>query len=206
MPTPSTNAGSGTSSIPRYCNRPASVSFIAPALDLAPDTVSIRIRKEAPTDVAAIEDVTVAAFLNAAHTDHTEQFIVSALRNSGRLSVSLVADDNGAVIGHVAVSPVTVSGGAVGWYGLGPISVAPEHQGRGIGTQLMEQALAELHKLGASGCVVLGDPPYYSRFGFKAEPSLVLPDVPPEYFQAISFVGPSPSGTVSYHQSFAAQD
>jgi putative acetyltransferase len=167
--------------------------------------MSIRIRKEAPTDVAAIVALTVAAFLNAAHTGHTEQFIVGALRNSGQLSVSLVADDDGTVIGHVAVSPVTVSSGAAGWYGLGPISVAPEHQGRGVGTQLMEQALAELQERGASGCVVLGDPSYYSRFGFKAERSLVLPDVPPEYFQAISFGGASPSGTVSYHQSFAAQ-
>jgi len=167
--------------------------------------MSIRVRKEAPSDVAAIETVTVAAFLKAAHTGHTEQFIVGALRNSGQLSVSLVADDNGAIVGHVAVSPVTVSGGATGWYGLGPISVSPEHQGQEVGARLMGQALAELHMLGASGCVVLGDPSYYSRFGFKAEPSLVLPDVPPEYFQAISFGGPLPSGIVSYHESFAAQ-
>ncbi len=88
-------------------------------LALAPSIMGIRIRKEAPSDVEAIEAVIVTAFLNAAHTDHTEQFIVNALRNSGQLSVSLVADDNGAVIGHVAVSPVTVSNGAAGWYGLG---------------------------------------------------------------------------------------
>ena len=69
----------------------------------------------------------------------------------------------------------------------------------------MEQALAELHRLGASGCVVLGDPGYYSHFGFKAEPSLILPDVPPGYFQVISFGGPLPSGIVSYHESFAAR-
>ncbi|MDH0895001.1 MULTISPECIES: N-acetyltransferase [unclassified Pseudomonas] len=167
--------------------------------------MSIRIREEAPSDVAAIEAVIVAAFLDAAHADYTEQFVVSALRNSGQLSVSLVAENNGVVIGHVAASPVTISSGATGWYGLGPISVAPEHQRQRVGVQLMEQALAELRKLGASGCVVLGDPAYYSRFGFKAEPSLILPDVPPEYFQAISFSGPPPFGAVSYHESFAAQ-
>lgn len=167
--------------------------------------MSIRIRKETPPDVAAIEEVIVAAFLQAAHTDHTEQFIVSALRDCGQLSVSLVADGNGAIVGHVAVSPVTVSNGAAGWYGLGPIAVVPEHQGRGVGAQLMEQALAELRRLGASGCVVLGDPSYYSRFGFKVEPSLILPDVPAEYFLAVSFGGPPPTGTVSYHESFAAQ-
>ncbi|HTA64363.1 MAG TPA: N-acetyltransferase [Xanthomonadaceae bacterium] len=166
--------------------------------------MSIRIREETPHDVAAIAAVTVAAFLDAAHTTHTEQFIVGALRDSGQLSVSLVADDDGTVIGHVALSPVAVSSGATHWYGLGPISVAPEHQGHGVGTRLMERAFAELRRLGASGCVVLGDPNYYARFGFKVEPALVLPGVPPEYFQAIPFGGPLPSGTVSYHESFAA--
>src|SRR5690606_17497287 len=111
----------------------------------------------------------------------TEQFILSALRESGQLSVSLVADESGTVVGHVAVSPVVVSDGATGWYGLGPLSVAPERQGQGVGGQLVEHALAELRRLGASGCVVLGDPKYYSRFGFIAEPSLALPGVPPEY-------------------------
>lgn len=167
--------------------------------------MSIRIRKETPADVAAIEALTAAAFLNAAHTGHTEQFIVSALRNSGRLFVSLVADDDDTVIGHVAVSPVILSNGATGWFGLGPLSVAPKRQREGIGTRLMQQALTELNRLGACGCVVLGDPGYYSRFGFRVEPSLILPEVPPMYFQAMSFGGPLPSATVSYHASFAAQ-
>src|SRR5512135_3448560 len=164
-----------------------------------------RIRAEAPQDFAAIEAVTIAAFLNAPHTSHTEQFIVGALRNSGRLSVSLVADHNGTVIGHIALSPVVISNGATHWFGLGPISVAPEHQCQGVGANLVQHALAELRRLGASGCVVLGDPEYYARFGFKVEPSLVLTGVPSEYFQALSFGGPLPSGTVSYHESFAAQ-
>jgi putative acetyltransferase len=167
--------------------------------------MNIRIRKEALSDVAAIEAVTIAAFQDAAHTSHTEQFIVAALRKAGQLSVSLVADDSGAVIGHIAASPVIISDGTAGWLGLGPISVAPAYQGQGVGAQLMEQALAELRRFGASGCVVLGEPGYYSRFGFMAEPSLVLPGVPPEYFQAVLFSGSLPSGVVSYHESFAAQ-
>lgn len=166
--------------------------------------MNLRIRSELPSDVAAIEAVTVAAFLNAAHTSHAEQFIVKALRRSGQLSVSLVAEDNGVIIGHVAVSPVSISCGANDWYGLGPISVVPERQGQRVGTLLMEQALAELRKQGAAGCVLLGDPNYYSRFGFSADPSLVLPGMPPAYFQVISFRGPVPSGTVSYHESFTA--
>jgi putative acetyltransferase len=167
--------------------------------------MSIQIRPEQLQDIAAIEAVTIEAFCNAPHTSHTEQFIVRALRSAGQLSVSLVAVEDGIVIGHVAISPVVISSGAAHWYGLGPISVLPEHQGQRIGSQLMSQALTQLQKLGASGCVVLGDPGYYARFGFKAEPSLVLPDVPPQYFQAISFAGSAPSGTVSYHEAFASQ-
>jgi putative acetyltransferase len=165
----------------------------------------MRIRRELPSDTAAIEAVTVAAFKNAAYTDHTEQFIVRELRNAGMLSVSLVAEDGNTVIGHVAVSPVTISSGAAGWYGLGPISVEPERQGSSIGTQLMRAALRELRSIGATGCVVLGEPSYYSRFGFVADPGLVLPDVPPEYFQAIAFNGSLPAGTVSYHDAFAVK-
>ena len=165
----------------------------------------MKIRKEAPSDAAAIEAVTYAAFKDMPYTEHTEQFIIRELRKSGVLSISLVAEDNSAVIGHVAVSPVTISDSAAGWYGLGPISVAPEHQGGGVGSQLMEHALNELRTMGATGCVVLGEPGYYSRFGFIAEQSLVFPGVPAEYFQAISLNGSLPSGTVSYHDAFAAK-
>lgn len=172
---------------------------------LASNSVSVRIREETPADVASIEAATVAAFQNAAHTSYTEHVIVAALRQAGQLSVSLVADDDGAVIGHVAVSPVTISDGADGWWGLGPISVVPARQRQGIGAQLMQRAVGTLRVLGAAGCVVLGEPGYYARFGFKAEPKLVLPGVPPEYFQAILLRGSLPSGVVSYHESFAAQ-
>jgi predicted N-acetyltransferase YhbS len=167
--------------------------------------MSILIRKEAAADAVAIDAVTVAAFRDATYSSHTEHFIVGKLREAGQLSVSLVADDNGTVVGHVAISPVTISDGTGGWYGLGPISVEPGRQGLGIGTQLMEHALSELRRTGAAGCVVLGDPKYYSRFGFIADPALVLPGVPPEYFQAIRFTGSWPVGEVSYHESFAAQ-
>lgn len=165
----------------------------------------IKIRSEIPADAPAIESVTIAAFREATHTSHTEQFIVGALRNSGQLAVSLVAEKNGSIIGHVAVSPVVVSDDTPGWFGLGPISVSPEHQGQGVGSLLMERALAELRASGAAGCVVLGDPAYYTRFGFNAESTLVLPDVPAEYFLAVSFNGSLPSGKVAYHASFEAK-
>lgn len=164
------------------------------------------IRREAPADSAAIEAVTIAAFLNAPYTSHTEQFIVNALRKAGKLTLSLVAEEDGEIVGHVAVSPVSISDGTSGWSGLGPISVLPEWQGRGIGSALMREALRALEAEEAAGCVLLGEPEYYGRFGFRAEPNLVLPDVPPEYFQALAFRPPLPCGTVSYDEAFNAQE
>jgi putative acetyltransferase len=164
--------------------------------------MNIKIRTETTADIPAIEAVTTSAFLNAPHTSHTEQFIVSALRKAGLLTISLVADAAGTVIGHVAVSPVAISDGASGWFGLGPISVVPEHQRVGVGSRLMHEALRILRERGAAGCVLLGEPGYYGRFGFQVDPNLILPDVPPEYFQAISFDSSRPHGTVSYHDSF----
>jgi predicted N-acetyltransferase YhbS len=160
------------------------------------------IRHEQPSDVDAIELLTEAAFRNAPHTSHTEQFIVNELRSANQLTVSLVAVDGDAIVGHVAISPVTISSGESGWYGLGPISVSPSRQGKGIGSSLMRAALAELERLGAVGCVVLGEPAYYGRFGFKSNPGLELPGVPPEYFQAVSFGAEIPVGRVYYHEAF----
>jgi len=163
------------------------------------------IRQESPSDAAAIHAVTAAAFLNAPHTAHTEQFIVEALRKAGALTLSLVAEQGGEVVGHVALSSVSVSDGSTGWYGLGPISVKPELQGKGIGSLLMQAAIRLMRERGAAGCVLVGDPSYYSRFGFKPEPGLVLPDVPAEYFQALLF-GPSlPQGVVTFHKAFSAR-
>jgi putative acetyltransferase len=164
--------------------------------------MNMKIRQEVASDVETIRFLISEAFLNAPHTSHTEHVIVDALRDSGNLTISLVAEVNGQIIGHVAISPVSISDGSQNWYGLGPIAVIPEYQGRGIGSQLVEQALVSLRNRGASGCVLVGNPEYYSRFGFKAEPSLVLPNIPPEYFQVISFCTRIPSGVVSYHESF----
>lgn len=166
--------------------------------------MSIEIRHEQQQDIQTIEALTQAAFLNEQHSSHTEQFIVNQLRKDGQLTISLVALEQEAVVGHVAVSPVRISSGETDWYGLGPISVWPEQQGQGIGSQLMNAALEQLKQLGAKGCVLLGDPEYYYRFGFKSYPDLILPDVPPKYFQAISFVNNIPKGTVSYHEAFNA--
>jgi putative acetyltransferase len=166
--------------------------------------MQIEITNETAADVAAIRAVTISAFLQAAHTSHTEQLIIDALRLAEQLTVSLVAKVDGAVVGHIAISPVSLSDGATGWYGLGPLSVAPDYQRRGIGSRLVGEALRVLRERGASGCVLLGEPRYYNRFGFRADPNLKLPGVSPEYFQAIAFEDSQPRGDVAYHAVFNA--
>jgi len=164
--------------------------------------MKIEIAGETAADVAAVRAVTISAFMHARHASHTEQFIVDALRRAGQLTVSLVAKTGSSIVGHVAVSPVSISDGAPGWYGLGPISVEPEYQRRGIGSRLMREALRVLRERGASGCVLLGEPRYYNRFGFQVDSNLTLPGVPLEYFQALSFGTSHPRGVVSYHAAF----
>ncbi|WP_084639178.1 GNAT family N-acetyltransferase [Haliea salexigens] len=167
--------------------------------------MDIQISNESINDAARIHEVTEEAFLNAPHTDHTEQFIVEALRRAAALTISRVAKVDGEIIGHVAISPVTLSTGATGWFGLGPISVLPVLQGRGVGSKLMKSTLAALKAMGACGCVVLGDPDYYGRFGFRVVDGLVFPGVLAEYFQGLSFSGEIPQGVVSYHEAFSTQ-
>ncbi|OGM50751.1 GCN5-related N-acetyltransferase (GNAT) domain protein [Aspergillus bombycis] len=164
----------------------------------------IHIRPETQTDALSIDEIISTAFLNAEHTDHNEQFIVRGLREANQLSISLVAEDEAThtIAGHVAVSPVKVSDGSENWYGLGPVAVSPEYQGKGIGSMLIERVMEGLQTRHAAGCVVLGNPKYYTRFGFKVEPCLQLPGVPPEYFMALTWRTPTPTGTVSYHEAF----
>ena len=88
----------------------------------------IIIRNETPDAVGAITEVTIEAFKTLAISHHTEQFIIEALRAAKALTVSLVAETDGRVIGHIAFSPVSISDGTRNWYGLGPVSVLPEHQ------------------------------------------------------------------------------
>lgn len=162
------------------------------------------IRPERVSDEAEIFALTRAAFAQATHASGTEQYIVNALRRAGALSLSFVAVDAGEVVGHIAISPVQISDGSPGWYGLGPVSVAPERQREGIGSRLIVAALDALKGMNANGCVPLGEPAYYGRFGFRSHEALVLPGVPAEYFQALSFSGRLPEGEVSYHQAFEA--
>lgn len=160
------------------------------------------LRFEYPGDEAAIRALTEAAFRDQPHAGGNEQGIFDAMRLDGDLALSLVAENDGALVGHIAFSRVTISDGTPGWYGLGPVSVTPELQGEGIGSALIRRGIEELGGLSAGGIVLLGDPAFYGRFGFAHDPALTYPGPPPEYFQRLVLAGSPPTGTVAYASAF----
>ncbi|ANE05304.1 GNAT family N-acetyltransferase [Corynebacterium crudilactis] len=164
---------------------------------------TFHIRAEEAHDISAIYDVTEAAFMGIEHSDGAEQDLVDKLRAAKALSLSLVAEAEGEVIGHIAASEVLIGGGAHGWFGIGPVSVRPDRQQQGVGIALMGSALDQLRAESAAGVVLLGDPGYYRRFGFEVVPGLVYPHAPAEYFMAICLNAPEfPQGIVEYHSAF----
>ena len=162
------------------------------------------IRKETIADREAITEVTIAAFKNHPISKQTEQFIIKALRDADALTLSLVADIDGRVVGHIAFSPVIISDNTEDWYGMGPVSVLPEYQKQGIGKLLINNGLSSLKKLAGQGCVLVGDPKYYQRFGFKNFPELVHEGIPQEVFLALPFNEKVPQGIVVFHEGFLA--
>jgi len=164
----------------------------------------IVIRDETNADVGMIAEVTIAAFKTLEISNHTEQFIIEALRAAKALTVSLVAEVDGRVVGHIAFSPVIISDCTRNWYGLGPVSVLPGYQRKGIGKALIQEGLSRLKVLNAQGCCLVGHPDYYRKFGFKNMSGLVHEGVPQEVFFALSFDGHTPQGTVTFHEGFKA--
>jgi len=165
----------------------------------------IGIRAETDADAQSITEVTERAFATLEISDQTEALIIAALREAGALTLSLVAELEGRVIGHIAFSPVTVEDGTGGWFGLGPVSVLPKHQRRGVGAALVREGVSGLRRLRAAGCCVVGHPEYYGRFGFEHPAVLTYPGVPPEAFFALAFKGDTPKGEVAFHPAFQTQ-
>ena len=163
------------------------------------------IRNETNSDIEAISEVTIAAFQILAISNHTEQLIIKALRHANALTISLVAEDEGKVVGHIAFSPVAISDGSLHWYGLGPISVLPKYQKKGIGKSLVLKGLSLLKDMGGQGCALVGDPNYYKRLGFKNIPDLIHEGIPQEVFLVLPFDKKIPQGAVVFHQAFQAK-
>lgn len=174
------------------------------ALPRTNQTKPMIIRPERPADAVSIRTLTEAAFEGVEHSHQTEGAIVDALRQGSALSVSLVAELDGRIIGHVAFSPVRIDGESCGWFGLGPVSVLPGFQRNGVGKALIGEGLRQLKGLGARGCVVLGDPAYYRKFGFTSDHGLRYGEVPAEYFRSLLLSGVPVKGEVTYHPGFDA--
>lgn len=162
------------------------------------------IRHETSADIPSISEVTIAAFKTLAISPHTEQFIIEALRAAKSLTISLVAEVDNRLVGHIAFSPVTISDGSLNWYGLGPLSVLPQYQRKGIGSALVKEGIKFLKKLGAKGCCVVGHPEYYKRFGFRNISKLIHEGVPEEVFLVLSFSKHIPQGIITFHSAFKA--
>jgi putative acetyltransferase len=123
----------------------------------------VTIRPEQPEDIPAVHRVHQTAFPTAAEAD-----LVDRLRSNGKAAVSLVAQHESGIIGHILFSPVTFDPpAAVTAFGLAPMAVLPGHEKHAVGRRLVQNGLAECHARGGCLVVVLGDPSYYGRFGFE---------------------------------------
>jgi putative acetyltransferase len=161
------------------------------------------IRPETTLDYIAIREINIAAFADQPFSQQTEHLIVEALRAADALTISLVAETERRVVGHIAFSPVTIEGQNRSWFALGPIGVLPSMQRQGIGSKLVNRGLDCLRNLSAEGCVLVGAPSYYGRFGFRRCSELVVDGFPPEVFLCLPLTGHTPRGRVEHHPAFS---
>lgn len=168
--------------------------------------MTVVIRDERPGDAAAVRDVNQTAFGTG-----TEAALVDVLRRQVAFCMSLVAEIDGQVVGHIIFSPVILgTDAAARIMGLGPMSVLPGHQRRGIGSRLVAAGLERCRDAGVTAVVVLGHAAYYPRMGFRPASQFGLTtefDVPDEVFMAIELVDGAltgKAGQVRYHAAFSA--
>ena len=165
----------------------------------------MNIREEQPSDIEKIWEVNVDAFETKAEAD-----LVNSLRDGGCAFVSLVAEAETRVVGHILFTPVELSGNKskLKIVGLGPMSVLSQHQNKGIGSKLVEAGLEHCKSLGYDAVVVLGHPRYYPKFGFVPSVKYGINseyDVPDEVFMILELVPGSlmhHEGVIKYHEAF----
>ena len=160
------------------------------------------IRTETPADLTAIRALSARAFAPMPYSDGSEPRIIDALREAGELTLSLVAEQDNKLLGQITFSPVSIDGAHDQWFGLGPVAVEPERQSTGIGGALIREGLDRLKTMEAKGCVLVGNPDYYSRFGFKNHCGLTYADLDTAYIQKLVLAGPDRTGTLTYCDSF----
>lgn len=162
----------------------------------------MEIRDERPDDADAIYQLTLAAFEPMWFSDNTEAPLVGLLREAGDLTLSLVAEIDNKIVGHIAFSPVTINGRHDDWFGLGPVSVSPNLQKGGIGRALVERGLSMLQERGAKGCALTGNPDIYSRMGFVSDGNLQYGSLDARFVQWIAFSGADPVGDLKFAPAF----
>lgn len=160
------------------------------------------IRLEIEDDVAMIRAITELAFRGRPYAGGDEQDVIDRLRAVGALTLSMVAIVDGALVGQITFSPATIDDGSLPWFALGPVSVTPSHQGKGIGASLIEHGLAKIGELGALGCILTGNPDYYRRFGFELSPENVPSNESAEFFMLKLLHGKKPDGQFAFHKAF----
>ena len=163
--------------------------------------MTVRIRPEAGDDEDAVRNVNIAAFPTA-----QEANLVKALHADGDCEISLVADDDGAIVGHVLLSRMTARGDGREYraLGLAPVAVLPERQRQGIGTALIMDAMLHAEAEGEEIVFLVGEPAYYQRFGFSADAAapFASPYAGP-YFMARTFAALLQKGEAAYAPAFA---
>jgi putative acetyltransferase len=165
----------------------------------------MRIRFERPSDAVEVRDVNVAAFGGEAEAD-----LVEALRRAARPLISLVAEEDGAVAGHILFSPVTLSSDPdLRIAGLAPMAVSPKHQRQGIGSALVRAGLDACRSAGFVAVAVLGHSAFYPRFGFVPASRFGIAStyaVADDVFMALELntgaLRDKP-GVIHYHSAFA---
>ncbi len=160
------------------------------------------LRPETPADHAAIYDVTKRVFAPMPYADGDEQELIGRFRDAGVLALSLVAEKDGVVVGQITFTPAFAADGSTGWYALGPVSVEPALKHQGIGSQLIRAGIAWLREQDAAGCILIGNPAYYSRFGFRIFPELAPTGMPAEYYQILPLRVEEPDVIVGFHRLF----
>ena len=162
------------------------------------------IRNEEEKDFTAVHALNASVFESPAEAN-----LVDALRKQARPVLSLVAEDNKTVVGHIMLSPVSLSGHpGLLIMGLAPMAVAPAHQNKGIGSALVRTGLERCKELGFGAVVVLGHPGYYPRFGFLPSTRFGIGcdyDAPEEAFMVVELQPGylrGKTGTINYHAAF----
>lgn len=161
------------------------------------------IRNETTADIPAISRLVTEAMLLLPQSTGTEARIVEMLRAEHALALSLVAEEQGEVIGYLAASAAWI-GTQGGWGLIGPLAVLPSRHRQGIGTALMAEAVRRLRTT-SRGAALVGDPAYYSRFGFRSFPGLSVAGCPPEVVQALPFDDIEPRGELLHHPAFGLE-